>query len=379
MKKLNLSKQTMSDLKTYALVVISYIVVQILIATNLMNYHMQGMLVTICSYIILAVSLNLTVGILGELSLGHAGFMCIGAYVGATFSICTRELITIGPLRFFLALLIGAVVSGLAGLLIGTPVLRLKGDYLAIVTLAFGEIIKNVCNIIYMGYDSKGLHFSTQDTLALGLEEDGVVVIKGAQGVTGMPQDSNFTIGVLLILLTLYIVLHLIHSRDGRAIMSIRDNQIAAESVGIHISKYKLLAFSVSAALAGMAGVFYMHSFGNQSASKFDYNLSISILVFVVLGGIGSIRGSIIAATVLTLLPEVLREILYAVSSNSDVSQIVSNSRMLIYSIILIFMMIFNWCPAIQDKKKKFMAKFKNKKNKVITEIDTTETAKEEA
>lgn len=363
MKKMTLNKQTKSNLITYGIIVIAYIVIQIMIATHTMSYHMQGMLVTVCSYIILAVSLNLTVGILGELSLGHAGFMCVGAFVGASFSICMKGIITFSPLRFFLALLIGALAAGLVGILIGTPVLRLKGDYLAIVTLAFGEIIKNIINVIYMGIDKNGLHFSTKDTVSLGMEEDGIAVIKGAQGVTGMPQDSNFTVGIILILLTLCIVLHLIQSRDGRAIMSIRDNQIAAESVGIHVSRYKLLAFAISAALAGMAGVFYIHSFDNMSSSVFDYNLSISILVFVVLGGIGSIRGSIIAATVLTILPELLREILYSISKDSDISQVITNSRMLIYSVILIVMMIFNWSPEVKEWTGKIFGKFKKNKS----------------
>ena len=212
-------------------------------------------------------------------------------------------------------------------------------------TLAFGEIIKNLFNIVYLGIDKNGIHFSTKDTLSLGLEEGGTVIVKGAQGVTGMPQDANFTVGVLLILLTLFIVLHLIQSRDGRAIMSIRDNQIASESVGIHISKYKLMAFTISAAIAGMAGAFYVHSYGNISSSVFDYNLSIMILVFVVLGGIGSIRGSIIAATVLTLLPELLR--------------FMSQYRMLVYAIVLIVMMLFNWSPKAQEWKKKLISKIK--------------------
>ncbi len=344
MKKLALNKQTKNNLITYAIVVAAYIIVQILIAAGALYYHLQGMLVSVCTYIIMAISLNLTVGILGELSLGHAGFMCVGAFLGAIFSIAMKDVITFSPLRFLLALIIGAVSAGIIGFLIGMPVLRLKGDYLAIVTLAFGEIIKNLFNILFLGVDENGVHMSTKDTISLGLSDSGTVIVKGAQGVTGMPQDANFTIGAILILLTLFIVLHLIQSRDGRAIMSIRDNQIAAESVGIHVSKYKLMAFTISAALAGMAGAFYVHSYGNMSSSVFDYNLSIMILVFVVLGGIGSIRGSIIAATVLTLLPELLR--------------FMSQYRMLVYAIVLIIMMLFNWSPKAQNWKKKMLAKF---------------------
>ena len=197
-----------------------------------------GLLVPLCTYAILAVSLNLTVGILGELSLGHAGFMCIGAFTSAFFSKVMENTAMSSGLRFFGALLIGAAFAGIFGLLIGIPVLRLKGDYLAIVTLAFGEIIKNLVNILFVGLDENGFHISFTNTMDLNMAEDGQVIIKGAQGITGTPHDSNFTIGIVLLLVTLFIVLNLIHSRDGRAIMAIRDNTIAAESVGIHITKY---------------------------------------------------------------------------------------------------------------------------------------------
>lgn len=226
-KKMN--KTTKSNLLTYLMVIAIYAVVQILVATGNVSSLLQGLLVPLCAYIILAVSLNLTVGILGELSLGHAGFMCVGAFTSAFFSKCMVDVIPSSGIRFFLALLIGAATAGICGILIGIPVLRLKGDYLAIVTLAFGEIIKNIANILFIGKDSNGLHFSTKDSISLGLEEGGKVIINGPQGITGTPKDSTFTIGVLLILLTLFIVLNLIHSRSGRAIMAIRDNRIAAE------------------------------------------------------------------------------------------------------------------------------------------------------
>ncbi len=349
MKKLVLNKRAKQNLTTYAIVIITYIIVQILSAAGLMSYQLQGLLVPVCTYVILAISLNLTVGILGELSLGHAGFMCIGSFLGASFSICMAGIIELSLLRFILSLLVGAVSAGVMGFLIGMPVLRLKGDYLAIVTLAFGEIIKNVVNLIYFGFDSKGIHFTINDFQDLKIEEDGVIVIKGAQGVTGTPQDATFTMGVILILITIFIILHLIQSRDGRAIMSIRDNQIAAESLGINITKYKLMAFTISAALAGMAGAFYAHNYNNVKATtnNFGYNMSIMILVFVVLGGIGNIRGSIIAATILTLLPEVLR--------------FMSQYRMLVYAIVLILMMLFNWSPKAQAWKARFKAKWKSR------------------
>ena len=172
MKKLNLSKNVKDNIITYGIVIVAYLIIQALISTGSLSSLIQGLLVPLCVYVILAVSLNLTVGILGELSLGHAGFMCVGAFTGAFFSRCMEDVITIAPVRFILALIIGAVCAGVIGFLIGMPVLRLRGDYLAIVTLAFGEIIKNVVNVLYIGKDSKGFHFSMKDSISLGLETD---------------------------------------------------------------------------------------------------------------------------------------------------------------------------------------------------------------
>ncbi len=354
MKKMKINKKTKDNIITYGIVLAAYIVMELLINTGHISSLMQGLLVPLCVYVILAVSLNLTVGILGELSLGHAGFMCVGAFTGAFFSKCTQNAIPADLLRFILAIIIGAIAAGIVGFLIGMPVLRLRGDYLAIVTLAFGEIIKNIINVLYVGKDSDGFHFSLKDSLSLGLKEDGEVIINGAQGITGTPKDSTFTIGIILIVLTLIIVLNLIHSRDGRAIMSIRDNLIAAESIGINITKYKLMAFSVSAALAGMAGVLYAHNLNSLMATpkNFGYNMSIMILVFVVLGGIGNIRGSIISAVILTLLPELLRGL--------------SNYRMLIYSVILIAMMLFNWSPKLINLREKYSFKRLFKKTREV-------------
>ena len=329
----NMSKTTKSSLVTYGLVVLAYVVAEIFMRTGHMTSLLKGLLVPLCVYAILAVSLNLTVGILGELSLGHAGFMCVGAFTSAVFSKCIMNTVTVPTVRFLLALLVGVVCAGICGVLIGIPVLRLRGDYLAIVTLAFGEIIKNLVNVIYLGRDSAGFHFSMKDIMSLNMEADGDVIIKGAQGITGAPTDSNFTLGIILLLVTLFIVLNLINSRAGRAIMAIRDNRIAAESIGINITKYKILAFSISAALAGAAGVLYAHNLSTLTAlpKNFGYNMSITILVFVVLGGIGNIRGSIIAAVVLTLLPELLR--------------FLNDYRMLIYAVVLIVTMILVWSP----------------------------------
>lgn len=353
--KLKLSKNIINNSITYGIVILAFVVVQIMSASGHLSSLTQGLLVPLCVYVILAVSLNLTVGILGELSLGHAGFMCVGAFTSAFFSKCTQAAIPQSGLRFLIAILIGALSAGLFGVLIGIPVLRLKGDYLAIVTLAFGEIIKNLMNVLYIGRDKNGFHFSMKDALALNMESDGTLIINGAQGITGTPKDATFFVGIVLVLITLFIVLNMVHSRDGRAIMSIRDNRIAAESIGINITKYKLMAFSVSAALAGAAGVLYAHNLSTLTATQknFGYNMSVMILVFVVLGGIGNIRGSVISAVILTLLPELLRGL--------------NNYRMLIYAIVLIAMMLFNWSPKCIEFREKYSLKRMIKSKKEMT------------
>ena len=329
---------------TVALVVVLYMIMEIWLATGSMSSLLKGLLVPLCVYVILAVSLNLTVGILGELSLGHAGFMCVGAFVAAFFSKVNVENFGEVP-SFIIGLLLAVIVSGIFGIIIGIPVLRLEGDYLAIVTLAFGEIIKNIVNVLYIGRDSKGFHFSLKDSLSLNLEEGGEVILSGAQGITGTPRVASFTIGVILVIITVVIVLNLVHSRAGRAIMATRDNHIAAAATGINITKYKLIAFAISASLAGMAGALYSHNLATLNGKTFSYNLSILVLVFVVLGGIGRIRGSIIAAIILTLLPELLRA--------------VNDYRMIIYSIVLIVMMLINWSPKGQLLKARLVNKLK--------------------
>ena len=239
--------------------------------------------------------------------------------------------------------------------MIGIPVLRLRGDYLAIFTLAFGEIIKNLINILYVGVDKNGIHATTTSS-GLELAAGGKKIMKGALGISGtatLYKDIKpyfFLIGVILVLLTLFIVQNLVHSRSGRAVMSTRDNRIAAESVGINVTKYKLLAFTVSAALAGVAGVLYAHNISMLKVSVFDYNMSILILVYVVLGGIGNLRGSMIAAIILYALPELLRGF--------------ANYRMLIYAIVLIVMMLFNWAPAARTWRSRMAEKIRGGKMK---------------
>lgn len=344
-KSLSENKTTKRNLVTYGIVIISFVIVQIFNGTGSLSSLLSGLLVPICYYVILAVSLNITVGVLGELSLGQAGFMCIGAYASSVFSVCTMETITNAWIRFPLAILVGGICAAVFGILIGIPVLRLKGDYLAIVTLAFGEIIKNFCAAAYVGYDETGVHFSLASTADLGLSDSGTVLINGPIGISGTPKDSNFIVGFVLVMITLFITLNLINSRTGRAVMSIRDNRIAAESVGINITKYKLIAFTISAFLAGIAGVLYSHNLSVLAAksNNFGYNVSIMILVFVVLGGIGNVRGSVIAAVILTALPEVLRDL--------------AEYRMLIYAIILIILMICNSSPKFKVYREKYSIK----------------------
>ncbi len=333
-------KQTKNNLITYGIVIAFYIIVEILMLTGNLSSHMKGLLVPMTYYAVIAVALNLCVGILGELSIGHCGFMCIGAFTSAFFSRATEMSIPTVP-RFILAFIIGIAFAALFGFLIGIPVLRLKGDYLAIVTLAFGEIIKNVINSFYIGIDSKGIHFSMKSAMEMGMEKDGDIIVNGAMGITGTPHNANFTVGIVVLLITLFVVQNLVGSRDGRAIMAIRDNNIAAEATGINITGYKMMAFTISAAIAGAAGVLFSHNITTLTASSqyFGYNASIMILVYVVLGGIGNIRGSVIAACILYLLPELLRGL--------------NTYRMLIYSIVLIVMMIVNWSPKIIEWRKR--------------------------
>ena len=329
MKKIK--KTTKQDFITYAGVILAFVILTVMGDAGMLSRSLKGQLVPICCYIVMAVSLNLTVGILGELSLGHAGFMSVGAFSGIIAAMGLQAAIPSPVVRLVIALVVGAVFAGVAGALIGIPVLRLRGDYLAIVTLAFGEIIKELINCLIVGVDSEGLHIIFNVTGAktvndLHMLEGGRAIIKGAQGATGTETIASFTAGFILIMVALVIILNLVRSRSGRAIMALRDNRIAAESVGINVTKYKMMAFVTSAALAGAAGALYGLNYSNLLATKFNFNTSILVLVFVVLGGLGNIRGSIIAAAILTVLPELLRSF--------------ADYRMLVYAIVLILVML---------------------------------------
>ena len=322
-----MTKSAKDTVTCYGIVIVAYIVISILLNGGHVNSSMKGLLIPICAYIVMALSLYLTVGILGELSLGHAGFMSVGAFSGVVAAMSLKGAIASTPLLLAVSMLIAAGCAAIAGFLVGIPVLRLNGDYLAIVTLAFGEIIKNLINCLYVGHDADGLHFAFLKTSdALGLADGGKVIINGPMGVSGIPKLSTFTAGFILILITLFIILNLVHSRQGRAIMAIRDNRIAAESVGINVTQYKLMAFVTSAALAGASGALYAMNFTTVVSSKFNFFTSIIVLVYVVLGGLGNMWGTIISATLLTLLPELLRKF--------------GDYRMLIYALVLIIVMI---------------------------------------
>ena len=347
MKKLkSLKTTTKVDFATYLGVIAAFVIVSLLKNGGFLNRSLTGMLVPICCYIVMAVSLNLTVGILGELSLGHAGFMSVGAFSGVIAAMSLQNAVPLGWARLVIALAAGAAFAALAGFIVGVPVLRLRGDYLAIVTLAFGEIIKELINCLLVGCDENGLHiaFNISGTLTiddLGMSPGGTAIIKGAQGATGTEKLASFGAGFILVMLTLVIVLNLVRSRAGRAVMAIRDNRIAAESIGVNITKYKMIAFITSAALAGAAGALYGLNYSSLAASKFDFNTSILVLVYVVLGGLGSIWGSIIAAAVLYILPEALRQF--------------SDYRMLVYAIVLILVMLATNNPTLKN----FLGRFR--------------------
>ena len=280
---------------------------------NISRYW-SGILVTVGINIILAVSLNMATGYLGQLPLGHAGFMAVGAYTGGIFMKATplADLLkagdTMGCLPYILvALLISGLMAGLFGLIIGIPALRLKGDYLAIITLGFGEIIR----VVLTNIDS-----------VLGFK-----FTYGASGLKRIPKIADFTLVFVCVALTCLIIHMLMKSRHGRAILSIRENEIAAEACGVHTTYYKVMAFVMSAFFAGVAGCLYAGYLGSLYPSTFKFMKSIEILVLVVLGGMGSMLGSILSATVLTVLPELLRG--------------VAEYRIVAYSLLLVLMMIF--------------------------------------
>ncbi len=274
------------------------------VVSNLMSSYYAKIIVLIGINIILTVSLNVATGYLGQLPLGHAGFMAVGAYSSAIF--LTRT--SISPeIAFPIALVLGTVIAGIFGILVGIPALRLKGDYLAIITLGFGEIIR----VVLINIDS-----------VLGFD-----FTYGGAGLKYIPKLTNFLNTFLCVGISCFLIHALMKSKQGRAILSIRENEIAAESCGIDLTFYKTLGFTFSAALAGLAGALYASYLGILNPSTFGFMKSIEILVMVVLGGMGSMIGSVVSATVLTAIPELLRAF--------------SEYRMIVYSLLLIIVMIF--------------------------------------
>ncbi|WP_337513163.1 branched-chain amino acid ABC transporter permease [Catenibacterium sp.] len=279
--------------RSFILSIVIFAVLMVGTATSVINSYWQGVLILCGINIILAVSLNLAAGYLGQLTLGHAGFMSVGAYTSALISIYLN-------LPFIVSLLIGAIAAGIIGLIIGIPVLRLKGDYLCIITLAFNEIIRVIMN---------------------NLE-----ITNGAKGLIGIPLNTNLVYVFIAMIITIFVVYSIVKSRHGRAIISIREDETASELSGIDVGYYKVFAFAVSAIFAGLAGGLYAHYYTVILPKGFDFNKSVEILVMVVLGGMGNLKGSIIAAIVLTVIPELLISF--------------SQYRMLLYAIVLIAAMI---------------------------------------
>lgn len=293
-----MKKSVFSKLNLYWLLlsVAVYLIVRVLIQVGVINYFYQNTLITICLNIILALSLNLIIGVCGQFSLGHAGFMCVGAYVGAL--IVQRYPTYWGLL---IGILVGMIFSGLVSLLVAVPVLRLHGDYLAIATLGFAEIIR----IIVQNME----------------------ITKGASGLTNIPKLTNWTVVYIAVVLALVIIVNFGRSRFGRACIAIREDEIAAEAMGVDLTKYKCMAFVIGAMIAAVAGTLYATYFRVIKPDIFSFNKSIDILVIVVFGGMGSMTGSIIAGIVLGLINMFLQP--YA------------ELRMIFYAVAIVLIMIF--------------------------------------
>ncbi len=336
-----MNKRTRAYLLNLIAIAAIFFVISGMINSGSLSRGNKSTLFDIGIAIIMAVSLNLTTGFLGQLALGHAGFMAIGAYTAALITKLSGLALEVA---FPLGLLAGGAMAAVFGLIIGIPALRLKGDYLAIITLGFGEIIRVILN--------------------------NLPITGGAMGLNGIKKLTDFNYVYGIVVLVVVCMFTLAWSRHGRAILSIRENEVAAESTGIPTTYYKIFAFTLAAFFAGIAGGLYAHKIGSLQPSVFDYNKSIEYLVMVVLGGMGSITGSVVAATVLTLLPETLR--------------FLADYRMLIYSLLLILMMLFrpkgllgtaefslvriwDFCAMYVRRFGAWLSKFKSNKPKSVT------------
>jgi branched-chain amino acid transport system permease protein len=271
-----------------------YIIITALFHFNILDSYYASVLTLVCINIIMAVSLNLIIGFTGQLALGHAGFMSIGGYAAAMFTLKLH-------VPFLIAIIIGGIFAAVIGILIGLPILRLKGDYLAITTLGLGEIIRvAIQNLDFLG---------------------------GASGLPGIPLKSTFEWVFAIMVVTILIIYRIIHSSQGRAMISVREDEIAAEAMGINTTKYKIVAFALGSFFAGVGGGLYAHFFTYMDPVSFNFLKSFDIVTYVVLGGMGSLTGSVISAGLLTFLPEVLRAF--------------NDYRMIIYPIALILIMRF--------------------------------------
>ena len=294
-----------ADAVNAVLVVILFVVLLVLIDSGTLNRYNTTIITNLCINVILAVSLNLVTGILGQLVLGHAGFMLAGAYAAALF---TKNIGLPLSISLPIGLVLGGLLAAVFGVVIGIPALRLRGDYLAIITLGFGEIIRVVSINLKI----------TNGAMGLG----GIGSLQSRDNPAGM-----FIYAFIIAALLIFLSFTFGRSRHGRAVISIREDEIASESMGINTTYYKLFAFVLAAFFAGVAGGLAAHQTGMIDPSKYDFNRSVEILIMVVLGGMGSITGSVISASVLTLLPEMLRDF--------------NQYRMLVYSVILILVMLF--------------------------------------
>ncbi len=298
-------------------VVLFYIVVEVLYRTEILNGYLLHIINLSLIYVILATSLNLINGITGQFSLGHMGFAAVGAYVSGSLTTLILKLSVTNPasmLPFLLSIIAGGVVAAFVGFLIGFPSLRLKGDYLAIVTLGFGEIIRTIFNNI----DAVG----------------------GPRGLLGIPKFSNFTVILVAAFLTVVIIRNLIESSHGRAMLSIRENELAAELVGVNTTRYKVMAFTFGAFFAGIAGGLLAHLIQLAHPTQFGFIKSVEVLIMIYAGGVGSLTGSILAAFGLTFLSEGLRLGIRALADATGLP-IGGEWRMVVYALLLIFIMLF--------------------------------------
>lgn len=323
------NKQTRSDFITYGLVIVAFLVVFFMQTNHMIPRMFAGQLVPITAYIVMAISLNLVVGVAGDLSLGHAGFMSIGAYTGIVTAVSMQAAGAPQTLALVVSIVVGAVFAAIAGFIIGIPVLRLRGDYLAIVTLGFGEIVR----LVLLNWTS---------------------VTGGSRGISGIPRPEFFGIemdltqkttylyylSLIAVVITIVVITRLKNSRVGMALQAMREDEIASEAMGINLTRVKLTAFALSSAWAGFAGVLFAAKTQFINPASFTFMDSCMILAMVVLGGMGSILGVTIGALILILVPEYLRAF--------------SDYRMLLFGATMVVMMLFRPQGIITGEKRHY-------------------------